>query len=132
MAAQGRSQSEFALIVDLWAPNAAPSPVSATAGVRLIVMSLIDWSDAGEMFGLLIDYVSDEAMAAVGDAERAVWLRSLLDDLESVAAGDAAGMRRALREIREWQPREFASDRVMAHLDDCIEELRRIEMDTRP
>jgi folate-binding Fe-S cluster repair protein YgfZ len=94
-------------------------------------MSLIDWSDPHEMLGLLIEYVSDEAIVSVDDTDRTAWLHNLLNDLESVISQDvdAVGqIAHALREIRHSQPREFVADPVMDHLDACIEELHRIEM----
>ena len=93
-------------------------------------MSLIDWSDPEEMLGLLVEYVADEAIEAHGDHDRARFLDVLSRQLSSVAEqsiDSAHSIARALREVHEAQPREFASDPVMTHLEACIEELDRIE-----
>jgi len=91
-------------------------------------MSLIDWSDPDEMLGLLVEYVTDEAVASF-DADRAEFLRSLVSELENLAGQDFASVDQiadALREIRGSQPGEFLTDGVIAHVDACIEELHRI------
>lgn len=94
-------------------------------------MSLIDWSDPDEMLGLLIDYVADEAGASGGDSDRAAWLQDLRGELETIAGDDTDHLARALREMRNAQPDEFAGDVVLTHIDDCIVELRRISETTR-
>ena len=94
-------------------------------------MSLIDWSDPDEMLGLLIDYVADEAGASGDDGDRAAWLQDLRGELEKIAGDDTDHLARALREMRNEQPDEFAGDVVLTHIDDCIEELRRISEATR-
>jgi len=91
-------------------------------------MSLIDWSDPEEMFGLLIEYVDDEAIAS-HDAARSNFLHELSRELGAVADrgfGSAAGIEQTLREVHDSQPTEFAADEVMAHMEACIEELHRI------
>jgi hypothetical protein len=90
-------------------------------------MTLIDWSDPDEMLGLLIDYVADEAIAS-RDADRSHFLQQLSRELAAAAEQGfetADRIELTLREIRDSQPREFAADEVMTHMDDCIEELRR-------
>ena len=96
-------------------------------------MSLIDWSDPDEMLGLLIEYVVDEALAEDGDADRADFLRRLSRDLEDLAGRDFTGVDQvadAICEIRGTQPAEFLNDEVIAHVDACVEELRRISSQT--
>jgi hypothetical protein len=92
-------------------------------------MSLIDWSDPDEMLGLLVEYVADETAASNDDADRAHFLNQLLRELNGIAEQDFESVdrvERTLREIHGSQPREFASDPVMAHVEACIEELHRI------
>ena len=92
-------------------------------------MSLIDWSDPEEMLGLLVEYVADEAVASHHDAHRAQFLSHLSRELGEVADHDFKSVHEielTLRQIYASQPREFASDPVMAHVDACIEELHRI------
>lgn len=97
-------------------------------------MSLIDWSDPDEMLGLLLEYVADEARAERGDPERAGFLRLLSKDLEELSderpgAGERA---EAMQAVRNAQPAEFMNDPVIAHVEACIEELRRIVRDGSP
>jgi hypothetical protein len=92
-------------------------------------MSLIDWSDPDEMLGLLVEYVADEMLAAHDDADRAHFLDQLSRELCAIVEQDFESVDQtalALREIHDSQPREFASDPVMAHVEACIEELHRI------
>lgn len=91
-------------------------------------MSLIDWSDPDEMLGLLVEYVADEAMGE-SDADRAAFLRELSRDLEDLASRQFVTVDRitdAICAIRATQPAEFLNDAVIAHVDACVEELRRI------
>ena len=93
-------------------------------------MSLIDWSDPDEMLGLLVEYVADEAVASYDDPDRAHFLNQLSRELVAISGQDFESVDRmalTLSEIRDAQPREFAGDPVMAHVEACIEELRRIE-----
>lgn len=92
-------------------------------------MSLIDWSDPDEMLGLLVEYVADETGASHDDADRAHFLNQLSRELGAMTEQDFESVDRielTLREIHDSQPREFASDPVMAHVEACIEELHRI------
>lgn len=92
-------------------------------------MSLIDWSDPEEMLGLLLEYVSDEAMTSRGDPARFEFLQTLSDEIEDLAGMELATVEPiagALDDLRRSQPAEFATDPVLKHLDGCIEELRRI------
>ena len=92
-------------------------------------MSLIDWSDPDEMLGLLIEYVADETVASYGDADRVQFLNQLLRELGAVADQEFESVDELalpLRGIYDSQPREFAGDPVMGHVDACIEELHRI------
>jgi hypothetical protein len=93
-------------------------------------MSLIDWSDPDEMLGLLVEYVADEAATSHDDPDRDHFLNQLSRELGALAVHDFATADRielALRKIIDSQPRDFANDPVMAHLEACIEELHRIE-----
>lgn len=92
-------------------------------------MSFIDWSDPDEMFGLLVEYVADEAATSHDDPDRALFLSQLSRELGALAARDLGSADRIglpLREIIDSQPREFAGDPVMTHLEACLEELHRI------
>jgi hypothetical protein len=92
-------------------------------------MSLIDWSDPEEMLGLLVEYVAVKAVASHGDAGRAHFLNELSRALAAVAEQASESIDRIeleLREIHDAQPREFATDPVMAHVEACLEELHRI------
>jgi hypothetical protein len=88
-------------------------------------MTLIDWSDPDEMLGLLIEYVADEAVASHEDPERAAFLRHLSRELDALAS-NTERVEQSLREVIDEQPREFANDPVLEHLEACIEELQRI------
>ncbi|MDP9191367.1 MAG: hypothetical protein M3P06_06675 [Acidobacteriota bacterium] len=95
-------------------------------------MSLIDWSDPEEMLGLLVEFVADEAVASQGDVDRARFLTELSRALAGITEHDVGSVHRIeleLREIHDAQPREFARDPVMAHVEACIEELHRIATD---
>jgi hypothetical protein len=93
-------------------------------------MTLIDWSDRDEMLGLLVEYVADEKAESAGDEERTAFLGALARQLAAVAGhGSSAPVDqtiRMLRRIADSQPADFAGDDVLAHLQDCIEELERI------
>ena len=96
-------------------------------------MSLIDWSDPDEMLGLLIEYVTHEALTESSDAERADFLLGLSRELENLSGIDFVAVDQiadAISEIRASQPREFTNDAVIAHLDACIDELHRIGSQT--
>ena len=91
-------------------------------------MSYIDWSDPEEMFGLLVEYVSDER--AGSDAVRRRFLGSLLrrllelqDRFHSLAAPEQL---RALRSLCTSVSADDADDPVIEHLHACVEELERI------
>ena len=95
-------------------------------------MTFIDWSDPEEMLGLLVEYVADELAESAGDPDRGRFLDQLSRDLRGMAtrsidSADAA-IARALREVLDSQPSEFATDPVMAHVAACVEELQRIAM----
>ena len=89
-------------------------------------MTFIDWSDFEEMFGLLIEYATDERGARGVDAERQTFLANLVRDLERVQPSSAVLVLDELREIAASQPGDFAGDEVMVHVHACIEELERI------
>jgi hypothetical protein len=93
-------------------------------------MSLIDWSSPDEMLGLLVEYVDDEAVASQDDADRARFLTELSRALVATAEQDFASVEQievALREVHDSQPREFAHDSVLIHLEACMEEIHRIQ-----
>ncbi len=97
-------------------------------------MSLIDWSDPDEMLGLLVEYVADETLASHDDADRVQFLNQLSRELDAMTDQDFESVDRielTLREVCDSQPREFASDPVMAHVKACIEELQRIGTENR-
>ncbi|HEY0512094.1 MAG TPA: hypothetical protein VGH73_09330 [Thermoanaerobaculia bacterium] len=92
-------------------------------------MTLIDWSDPEAMLGLLIEYVDDEAVSTRNDAERSGFLHQLSRDLLAVAEQGLNApdqIARSLREIHDDQPREYANDPVMIHVEACIDEITRI------
>lgn len=92
-------------------------------------MTFIDWSDPEEMLGLLLEYVADEVLVPENDGDRSDFLRRLLRDLEVASGREFAAVDQIahqLEEIRDMQSRDFLTDPVIAHLDACIEELRRI------
>lgn len=96
-------------------------------------MTMIDWSDPEEMFGLLCDYVSDERRATPRDASRRRFLqrleadlRALADQIEQLPISHLVGR---LRAVRDSHAPEFESDPVLTHVDDCIDELERIRRD---
>ena len=92
-------------------------------------MSLIDWSDPEEMFGLLVDYVADEQQDAEESTRRAFLsrlreqLEELQDSFETLSADEAIS---ALRNIRHSIADEFETDPVVEHLSACVEELERV------
>jgi hypothetical protein len=92
-------------------------------------MSLIDWSDAEEMFGLLLDYVADEEHAAQ-DAERRRFLTQLRARLEEMHDGFARAPSSeavsALRAVHRAIDAGYEHDVVVGHLGDCVHELERI------
>ena len=84
---------------------------------------------AEAMLGLLIEYVDEEAASTRNDPERAGFLDQLSRDLLAAAEQDLDApdqIARSLREIHDSQPREFANDPVMVHVEACIEEIARI------
>jgi hypothetical protein len=89
-------------------------------------MTFIDWSDREGMLGLLVEYVADERTQS-RDAERTSFLDDLLRDLgpvvDRVETSSAVEIAGALRLIRDSQPRDFARDEVLVHLEACIEEM---------
>ncbi len=97
-------------------------------------MSFIDWSDTEEMLGLLCEFVADARGESPYDRERQCFLSELSDALEELN-GLSSGIplqeaTARLREIRDATDPEFASDPVVGHVSDCIEELQRIARGT--
>lgn len=97
-------------------------------------MTFIDWSDSEGMFGLLLDLVADERAECEEDPERQRFLSDLLAQLRTVEARSAgisaSVVVQELKGAYEFFDPEFVGDPVMAHLQDCIEELERIENET--
>lgn len=96
-------------------------------------MSFIDWSDAEGIYGLLVDFVADEYLECRKDSERRWFLADLLTQLRGLESR-LPGVRmavaiRTLTEIHESADPGFAGDTVVAHLEDCIEELERVASD---
>ena len=92
-------------------------------------MSLIDWSDPEEMFGLLVEYIGDEQTQAAepGRREFLARLRKQLEALqEPFEALPLAQVINALRAIHHSIASEFENDSVVEHLSACIEELERV------
>ena len=96
-------------------------------------MSLIDWSDPEEMFGLLVEYVADEQNVAQ-DAKRRRFLSGLQRQLEHLQAsfGELSPLEaiNKLRAIHRGVEEEFENDPVVEHVDACVTELERIHAGT--
>ncbi|MGE5814452.1 MAG: hypothetical protein ACM36C_08195 [Acidobacteriota bacterium] len=99
-------------------------------------MSILDWSDAEEMLGLLAEYVSDELHGESVDRQRVGFLRTLSSAVESLASHavelSTPETIARLRCIHDSQPAEFAGDVTLVHVRDCIQELERILAQTPP
>jgi hypothetical protein len=93
-------------------------------------MTFIDWSDSGEMLGLLSEYVADERNDSLHDPAREGFLTELSTELAELAREfDALSPDTVidrLRAIHRSQAAEFLEDPVLAHVEACIEELERI------
>jgi hypothetical protein len=93
-------------------------------------MTFVDWSDPEDMFGLLIDYVTDERSESE-DPRRRTFLSDLLSSLaelhERFAGLTAVQRIEALRELHRSIDQEFESDPVAQHLEDCAAELERVD-----
>lgn len=96
-------------------------------------MTFIDWSDAEGMFGLLVEFVADERAECRQDRERQRFLADLLAELRALERElprfSTSVATRKLRDLHQSADPEFAADPVMAHLEDCIEELERVQND---
>ena len=94
-------------------------------------MTFIDWSDSEEMFGLLLDFVADERAECEEDPERQRFLSDVLAQLRTLeprlAEISASVVVQGLKDTYESVGPEFAGDPIMVHLQDCIEELERVE-----
>lgn len=94
-------------------------------------MTFINWSDSMEMLGLLCEYVADEKSDAQNDPVRVRFLDELSTELADLAerapemSADEAIER--LRVMHAAQAHDFAGDPVLTHVEDCIEELERIQ-----
>jgi hypothetical protein len=94
-------------------------------------VTFIDWSDAEGMFGLLLDFVADESSECRNDPERLRFLSDLSAKLRIVESQiseiPVSVVLQRLRDIQESVGPEFANDPVMLHLEDCIEEVQRVD-----
>ena len=92
-------------------------------------MAFVDFSDPEDMFGLLIDYVTD-ARSEAADPARREFLSGLLGALEELqdefAAMTPAQQSASLRELHRSLESGFAADPVAQHLEDCAAELERL------
>ena len=95
-------------------------------------MTFVDFSDPEDMFGLLIDYVTDE-LSDADDPARQEFLSGLLHSLSELHQRfpglKAAEQIEALRALPFSIDAEFASDPVVQHLEDCATELERLDED---
>ncbi len=93
-------------------------------------MTFVDWSDPEDMFGLLIDYVTDE-LSEADDPARQEFLSAILHSLSQLhqrfSSLSAPEQINALRAIPFSVEDEFASDPVIQHLEDCALELERLD-----
>ena len=93
-------------------------------------MSLIDWSDPEEMFGLLVEFVSDERNQETQDVARQWFLSKLLVALSAHQEGfgslPAVEQMRILRDVQQSIDVAFTGDPVVEHLVACGNELERI------
>ena len=96
-------------------------------------MSLIDWSDPDEMFGLLVDYVADEAHQA-DDSSRREFLSTLMNRLEAlqerIEQMPLGAFITSVRAVRDGVEPGFEDDPVVQHIGDCIEELERVQAES--
>jgi hypothetical protein len=97
-------------------------------------MTYIDWSDAEDMFGLLVDFVHD-ARSETADRGRRSFLSRLMADIEALREQfeklPGAEIASRLREIQNSLDGEFADDPVVMHLKECADELERVEGSVR-
>ena len=93
-------------------------------------MSFIDWSDPEEMFGLLVEFVSDERNQETQDLARRAFLSQLLVNLsahlEQFGSLPHVERMRLLRDVQQSIDVEFTGDPVVEHLIACGSELERI------
>ena len=93
-------------------------------------MSFIDWSDPEEMFGLLVEFVSDERNQETQDLARRAFLSQLLVNLsahlEQFGSLPHVERMRLLRDVQQSIDLEFTGDPVVEHLIACGNELERI------
>lgn len=85
-------------------------------------MTFIDWSDSEGMIGLLLEYVADEKNGSPGDPKRQKFLSDLFVNLTK----QQINIER-LQAIYESIDPEFKNDEVVIHVQDCIEELKRLK-----
>ena len=94
-------------------------------------MSFIDWSDAEEMLGLLVEFVKDERGETGDDPTRGRFLARLIADLTALQDRmDTMTPREgidALEAVQDSIEEEFGNDPVVEHIGACVEELRRIQ-----
>ena len=94
-------------------------------------MSYIDWSDAEDMFGLLVEFVEDELGEADDDPMRRRFLEKLDADLmtleERITTMTPDETIAAFEEIQGSIEDDFEKDPVVEHLGAFVEELRRLQ-----
>jgi hypothetical protein len=93
-------------------------------------VSYIDWSDAEELFGLLVEFVEDELGESHDDPMRRRFLAKLDSDLmalqERITTMTPDESIAAFEEIQGSLEDDFEKDPVVEHLGAFVEELRRI------
>jgi hypothetical protein len=97
-------------------------------------MAFVDFSDPEDMFGLLIEYVTDE-LSDAEDSGRRKFLSALLESLaelqDEFAAIPLARKVESLRRLHRSVDAEFENDPVVQHLEDCAAELERVSENSR-
>lgn len=94
-------------------------------------MSFLDFSDSEEMFGLLLDFVTDAEAGCRDDPDRQRFLSDLRNALRALEEGGtdpgSPDLVEGLRELYAAIDREFMDDPVAGHIRDCMEELERLD-----
>ena len=92
-------------------------------------MTYIDLSDVEGMIGLYVDFVADERTECQNDPERLRFVDDLLAQLQPVEANlDQVHLPttiQKLKRLHESADHEFASDPVMVHLNDLLDEIEK-------
>jgi len=92
-------------------------------------MTFIDLSDVEGMIGLYVEFVADERTECQNDPERLRFVDDLLAQLESMEANlDQAHLSTTIQKLKglhDSADHEFASDPVMGHLNDLLDEIEK-------